>query len=137
MFNPNGQPHTVPRSGESQKESGLEKEVVHIPWEIALPFQVMLFARYFIETKGDNSNMIDNDEQMQLLMFKYGKAFRDYCDSQPKIAKEVVYNSGNIESIGQETIDSIVTYMKSNPLNDNELQAEYDDLEKYKIPQVH
>ncbi len=105
-----------------------QKECVEVPVEIAIAFQTMLVKDFF---QNENQSPFEyGNETIWEWIVKYGKAFRDFCDTHPEIAKHI--NAGIVTpdeglqiylyevpatggGITPEEMNELVAYLKANP----------------------
>lgn len=106
---------------------------VELSIESAVQFQGALFARYFVDKNVSKAEIFENHDVMAHLMWKYAKAFRDYCDLHQDVAREILYCHDNIDALSEETITHMVAYIKAHPVSDEEIEKGYSDLDKYKV----
>lgn len=107
-----GPQQSQPQNPESALGTQKALNVIDIPPAIALPFQMKLFATYFTDKDGEKIVEL-NDDIATWLSETYGEAFRDYCDSHRKVAKDILNSNGDIGALSLEDINEIIVYVKT------------------------
>lgn len=115
-------PHYQPELVE--REQSIEEKIV-IPPEIAWPFQMNLFISNFTGQDGEKIVELD-EEKIRWWADKYGNSFREYCDIHPDVVKQII--SG---VVSEEDSKEMVSYIKSHPTSNEEIEKLYASLEKY------